>query len=123
MVGSRTGIGAESTRGLGEQERQRGSDWMRKERGIDENAISACLAAHYGLDVASITFLPVGNDFQAAVYRVATTDGADYFLKVRFGPVYEPGLLVPRALVDLGIANVLAPLRTNSSALWCPLDA
>jgi spectinomycin phosphotransferase len=95
---------------------------MREERGLDGKAISACLAAHYGLEVASITFLPIGNDFQASVYRVVTTDGVDYFLKVRFGPVFAPGLLVPRALVDLGIANILAPLRTNTSALWCTLD-
>jgi spectinomycin phosphotransferase len=31
-------------------------------------------------------------------------------------------LLVPRALQDVGIGNVLAPLRTRASGLWCPLD-
>jgi spectinomycin phosphotransferase len=30
-------------------------------------------------------------------------------------------LLVPRALIDRGIGHVLAPLRTRSSGLWCPL--
>jgi spectinomycin phosphotransferase len=96
---------------------------MREERGVDPDRIAACLAAHYGLVVASVTFLPIGNDFQAAVYRVVATDGTEYFLKIRFGPVYEPGLRVPRALVDLGIAHVLAPLRTQAGALWCALDA
>jgi spectinomycin phosphotransferase len=95
---------------------------MREDRGVNRGAIATCLAAYYDLDVASVTFLPIGNDFQAVVYRVVATDGADYFLKVRFGPVFEPGLRVPRALLDLGISNVLSPLRTNTSGLWCALD-
>src|SRR4051794_36897672 len=95
---------------------------MREDRGLNGNAIADCLAAHYGLAVASVTFLPIGNDFQAAVYRVLATDGTAYFLKIRFGPIFEPGLLVPRALVDLGIGNVLAPLRTTTGGLWCALD-
>lgn len=95
---------------------------MREDRGLDPDRIAACLAEHYGLDVASVTFLPIGNDFQAVVSRVVATDDADYFLKVRFGPVFEPGLKVARALLDLGISNVLAPLRTTTSGLWCALD-
>jgi spectinomycin phosphotransferase len=95
---------------------------MREDRGLSESAIADCLAAHYGLAVDAVTFLPIGNDFQAAVYRVVATDGAAYFLKIRFGPIFEPGLLVPRALVDLGISNVLAPLRTTTEGLWCALD-
>jgi spectinomycin phosphotransferase len=95
---------------------------MREDRGLDAGTISTCLAAHYSLRVASITFLPIGNDFKAAVYRVVATNGAAYLLKIRFGPVYEPGLLVPRALCDLGIRNILAPLRTTASGLWCPFD-
>ncbi len=95
---------------------------MRADPSLDVGKISACLAAHYNLRVASVTFLPIGYDLNAAVYKVISHGGTAYFLKIRFGPVHEPGLLVPRALVDLGIRNVLAPLRTRSSNLWCPLD-
>ena len=45
-------------------------------------------------------------------------DAAEYFLKVRTGAVNEPGLLVPCFLRDQGIAGVVAPLPTCSSALW-----
>lgn len=95
---------------------------MREDRRLDAGMIAACLAAQYGLRPASITFLPIGNDFKAAVYRVVATEGTAYFLKIRFGPAFEPGLLAPRALCDLGIRNILAPLRTKTSRLWCPLD-
>lgn len=95
---------------------------MREDPGLDVDNISACLEAHYGLRVASVAFLPIGYDPNAAVYEVVSRDGSAHFLKVQFGPVHEPGLLVPRALIDLGIRNLLAPLRTRSSNLWCPLD-
>ena len=95
---------------------------MREDPGLDVGKIAASLDSSYGLRVASVAFLPIGYDPNAAVYVVATRDGNAYFLKVQFGPVHEPGLLVPRALIDLGIQNVLAPLRTRSSNLWCPLD-
>lgn len=95
---------------------------MREDPGVDAGKIAACLNAHYGLHVASITFLPIGYDLNAAVYNVVSGDGTSYFLKIRFGPVDGLSLLVPRTLLDRGIRNVLAPLATRSSALWCPLD-
>ena len=95
---------------------------MREDPGLDVDKIVASLEAHYGLRVTSATFLPIGYDRNAAVYEIVSRDGTAYFLKVRFGPVHQPSLLVPRALIDLGISNVLAPLRTRSSNLWCALD-
>ena len=80
---------------------------MREDPGLDVDKISACLQAHYSLRVTSVTFLPIGYDPNAAVYEVPSCDGGCYFLKVRFGPVHEPSLLVPRTLTDLGIPNVL----------------
>lgn len=95
---------------------------MREDPGLDVGEIVACLDAQYDLRVASVTFLPIGYDLNAAVYEVISGDETSYFLKIRSGPVHEPGLLVPRALMDRGITNVLAPLRTRSSDLWCSLD-
>ncbi len=71
---------------------------MREDPRLDVDKISACLKTHYGLCVTSVTFLPIGYDQNAAVYEVASCDGGCHFLKVRFGPVHEPSLLVPRTL-------------------------
>jgi len=95
---------------------------MPDDPGLDETRIAECLQANYGLQAVSISFLPIGYDANAAVYRVVATDGADWFLKVRFGPLHEPVLQIPRALLDLGVRNVLAPVPTRSAALWCALD-
>src|SRR5687768_2875327 len=95
---------------------------MREDPGLDVAKLAACLGAHYGVDVASVGVVPGGYDPDAAAYEVTARDGSSFFLKVRSGPVREAGLLVARALRELGIRNVLAPRRTRSAALWCSLD-
>lgn len=95
---------------------------MRDDPELDLDTIAACLDAHYELRVTSITFLPIGYDLKAAVYKVIAENGTACFLKVRFGPVDECGLLVPWELSDRGIRNVLAPLQTRSCELWCSCD-
>jgi spectinomycin phosphotransferase len=94
----------------------------RDDPGLDLDTITSCLHAEYALRVTSVTFLPIGYDLNAAVYKVTADDGAAYFLKIRFGLVAEPGLLVPWALSQRGIRNVLAPLQTRSGELWCPCE-
>lgn len=91
---------------------------MRDDPNLDVGALAACLREHYGVQAASIAFLPLGYDLNAAVYEVVAADGRSYFLKTRADPVNEPSLRVPRALQDHGIRDVLAPLRTRSGALW-----
>lgn len=94
---------------------------MLEDPGIDREAIAAGLREHCGIAPASITFLPIGYDPNAAVYEVVAADGRPYFLKIRSGAIHEPGLQVPRALLDHGISQVLAPLRAASGELWAPL--
>jgi spectinomycin phosphotransferase len=96
-----------------------GTNVMRDDPGLDLGAITACLDAQYGLGVSAITFLPLGYDLNAAVYKVIAEDEAASFLKIRFGPVDESGLIVPWALAKRGIRNVLAPRQTRSGELWC----
>jgi spectinomycin phosphotransferase len=95
---------------------------MLDDPGLDAASITASLAADYGLRAASVSFLPLGHDPYAAVYHVVADDGTPYFLKIRFAPLFKPGLLVPRALIDAGVPNIPAPLRTRTSDLWCPLE-
>ena len=73
---------------------------------IDEKII-ACLHENYGLGVAEISFLPLGANFNTAVYRVTTTDQIDYFLKLRSGDFCKPSVLVPHHLKQIGLQNRL----------------
>jgi spectinomycin phosphotransferase len=99
-----------------------GASVTRDDPGLDLDSITACLDAQYDLRVRSVSFLALGYDLNAAVHKVITEEGTSYFLKVRFGPVDEPGLIVPWSLAERGIRNVLAPLQTRSSELWCSCD-
>ena len=94
---------------------------MREDPGLEVGAIVASLETHYGIDAVDVAHLALGYDFAASVYEVRAADGTPWFLKVRSGPVSLPSLEAPRALIDRGIPNILAPARTRSHALWAPL--
>lgn len=84
---------------------------------IPDEAIAECLAEQYGLTVTASTFLPRGFDVDAAAFHAALRTGDDVFVKVRRDGWNPAALTVPRALRDLGITAVVAPVRTTSGAL------
>src|SRR5437763_15925321 len=85
---------------------------------LSSEMLCTCLHDRYRLAVAELSFLPLGSDSSAWVYRVRTVDAIEYFLKVRAGAVYEAGVHVPRYLCDQAIAGVVAPLPTSAGTLW-----
>ena len=86
----------------------------------DEKIIS-CLRDAYGIDIETIAFLPLGADFNTAVYRVTTSNQMDYFLKLRSSQFLEASVSVPKYLADLGIKLVITPLATKTGQLWTSL--
>jgi spectinomycin phosphotransferase len=94
---------------------------MREPPDLPNEAIVASVRESYGIPVVSLAFLPIGHDSSAWVYRATDAEGAIYFLKVRRGAAYEPGLAVPRHLRDRGLAHVIAPLPATGGALWAGL--
>ena len=81
---------------------------------LKDEKIIACLHDTYGLDVAEISFLPLGADFNTAVYRVMTTDKIDYFLKLRSGGFCAPSVLISHHLKQIGMQNIIHPITTKS---------
>lgn len=88
---------------------------------LKDEEIIACLQNAYGLTVKKITFLPLGADFNTAVYRVTTSNQTDYFLKLRSGEFLEASVSVPKYLADLGIKQVIPPLVTKTGQFWINL--
>src|SRR5258708_8474430 len=113
---------------LGMNEEQGKKRWdgtsgaMREPPRITEEDLRDCLQDRYDLSAVTLTFLPLGHDYDAGMYRVESEQGTAYALKVTSRPLYEPRCLVPRYLSDQGIASVVAPLPTRSSALWTQLS-
>jgi spectinomycin phosphotransferase len=81
---------------------------------LTADAIARALETGYGIRVAEVDFLPIGNDPASWAYRVGTASGRDWFLKVRAGAM--PGAVVPALLHRQGVPNVLAPLPASSGA-------
>jgi len=90
---------------------------------LQDQLIIAHLGDAYGLQVARLTFLPIGADFNTAVYRVVTKDETAYFLKLRKGDFDEITVAVPQFLKAQGIQAIIAPLETRAGQLWTSLDA
>lgn len=80
--------------------------------------IFATVRDAYGLGVRQATFLPLGADINAAVYRIEADDGASYFLKLKRGEFDEIAVTIPAFLHGLGIRQVMAPLPTTAQQLW-----
>jgi spectinomycin phosphotransferase len=95
---------------------------MLKAPELQETLLASCLHGEYGLRVERLTFLPIGADVNSAVYRVEADDRNVYFLKLRRGLFDEMSLEMPRFLSDLGITQIIAPLRTTSNRLWHRLE-
>lgn len=88
---------------------------------LADEEIVRCLRDAYGLGVKSISFLPIGADFNTAVYRVTASNQTDYFLKLRRGEFIDASVSVPKYLADEGIKQVIPPLATKTRQLWTSL--
>lgn len=93
---------------------------MLEDPGLDSDELTDALRTAYGIDASGLAFLPA-YDPHAASYEVVA-GGRSYFLKVRFDALREAPLDVPASLLEAGVPNVLAPIRTRSSALWTRVD-
>jgi spectinomycin phosphotransferase len=88
---------------------------------IQDALIVAALRDAFGLDIAQVVFLPLGADFDTAVYKVVAADGTPYFLKLRRGNFLEIAVAIPRFLQTQGIAAVMAPIPATGGQLWTGL--
>lgn len=95
---------------------------MREPSRIPEERLRAWVRDQYGLLPVTFEFLPLGLDSNAAVYRLVSEQGTPYLLKVKAGPFYEQGCLVPAFLRKQGITSVVAPVPTRNHALWTHIE-
>lgn len=90
---------------------------------IEELKIENCLKEQYGLDVAELNFLPLGNDVNSAAYRVITQNELSFYLKMRRGDFSKAIAVIPKLLHDNGGQQVIAPIPTKDKKLWVSLNA
>jgi len=89
---------------------------------IPESLITSRVQVEYGLEVVSLTFLPLGYDVNTSVYRLGAMDGVDYFLKLRKGDFQPNTVEVPHFLHHLGVSCIIDPLETQDGELFSRLE-
>jgi spectinomycin phosphotransferase len=87
---------------------------------IDDHALMAAIEAAHGLSIATLEFVPLGNDSAAWTYRVTDHGGARWFVKVRL-EVRPAGVLVPLFLRDHGVPEAVAVRQTATGDSWLTL--
>ena len=95
---------------------------MREPPDLAGEAIVGALQTGFGIRVAGLSFLPVGNDADSWAFRVQAAVGPDWFLKVRSGTGAMPGAAVPAYLHRRGTPGVLAPLPTRADEPYLVVD-
>ncbi|MBA3537322.1 MAG: aminoglycoside phosphotransferase family protein [Tatlockia sp.] len=89
---------------------------------ISDQGLIDCLRAKYGIEVVRLTLLPLGADMNASVYKAEAEDQPSYFLKLKRGHHQDIGLAVVNLLDNLGIQQVIPPVRTLDGHLTQSMD-
>ena len=61
---------------------------------LPDQRIIDCLNTDYGIEVATLTFLPLGADMNASVYKAETHDQSSYFIKLKRGHHHDISIVI-----------------------------
>jgi spectinomycin phosphotransferase len=76
-----------------------------------DKRIIDCLSVHYGIEVITLTFLPLGADMNASVYRAETQEQQSYFVKIKKNH-HHSSIAIMDLLLKAGIEQIIPPLKT-----------
>lgn len=85
---------------------------MLVKQSLSDQRIIDCLQAHYGIKVVTLTFLPLGADTNASVYKAEIQDASSYFVKLKRGHHHDMGIAVVELLHKVGIQQIIPPVKT-----------
>ncbi len=79
---------------------------------VTKQRIIDCLNIYYDIEVATLTFLPLGADMNASVYKVEARNQLSYFVKLKRGHHHDIGIAVVGFLHNAGIQQIIPPVKT-----------
>ena len=84
---------------------------------LSDQSIINCLNTNYGIETATLTFLPIGADLNAAAYKVQTLSQTSFFLKLKQGHHHDISVEILELLHRFGIQQIIPPVKTIRGAL------
>lgn len=88
---------------------------------LSENCIIDSLNEHYGIEVIALTFLPLGADINASVYRAETQEQLSYFVKIK-RDFRHHSMAIMELLYQAGIKQIIPPVKTLHSQAFLRLN-
>ena len=80
---------------------------------LSEQRIIDCLKMNYGIEVATLTFLPLGADMNASVYKAQTHNQSSYFIKLKRGHHHDISAIIIELLRNAGIQQIIPIVKTS----------
>jgi spectinomycin phosphotransferase len=78
---------------------------------LSDKRIIDALRTHYGIEGATLTFLPLGADLNASVYKAETHDQRAYFVKIKRGH-HHSSIAIMDLLLKAGIEQIIPLINT-----------
>ncbi len=91
------------------------------EQSHSDQRIIDCLNIEYGIKVAKLTFLPIGADMNASVYKSEAHDES-YFIKLKRGHHHDISTTIIALLHDAGIQHIISPIKTKNGQPIAHID-
>lgn len=85
---------------------------MIEKQSLSGQSIISCLNTDYGIEVVTLTLLPLGADMNASVYKAEAYDQSSYFVKLKRGHYHDTGVAIVGLLQEAGI-QVIPPIKTK----------
>jgi len=85
---------------------------MLEKNHLSHHIILDCLKKSYGIELTTLTFLPLGADQNASVFKGVTQSLASYFIKIKRGHQHDIGIAIVELLHQEGILPVIPPINT-----------
>ncbi|MGE0670434.1 MAG: phosphotransferase [Parachlamydiales bacterium] len=85
---------------------------MLEKHPLPDPIIIECLHTNYGIEAAALTFLPIGADVNASVYKVQAHDQTPYFIKLKQGHHHDISIEIVELLQRSGVQQIIPPIKT-----------
>ena len=95
---------------------------MLEKQSLSEEKVIGRLFSNYGIQVATLIYLPWGADTNASVYKAEAVDKACYFVKVKQGHHDNTSACLARQLFVAGIEQIIPPIPTMDSKYILAVD-
>jgi len=80
---------------------------------ISNQRIIESLHNDYGINIVTLTRIPLGADMLASVYKAQSHDQVSYFIKLKHNHHRDIGVTIQQLLHDTGIKEVMSPIKTK----------